>query len=92
MEPKKKIDPTQAVSWLLALNLLFVGTRIFQAIDESSHSVSDTLYAFVPIASVMVVVFILFRRHMTKFARCPFCYRYHKIGDACPPPKEKARP
>ena len=92
MEPKKQIDTVNAISWLVGFNLLFIAAKIFQAIDESSDSVSDTLYVFVPIASVMIVVFILFRRYMTKFSRCPFCYRYHKIGDACPPPKEKARP
>lgn len=89
MEPKKQIDTTQYISWLVGLNLLFVAVRIFQGIDESSHSASDTLIAFVPIASVMVIGFVLFLCYMTKFTRCPFCNRFHKIGDACPPPKEK---
>ena len=87
MEPKKQIDTTNAISWLVGLNLLFVAVRIFQGIDKSSHSASDTLIAFVPVASVLALAFILFRRYMTRFARCPFCYRFHKIGDACPPPK-----
>ncbi len=89
MEPKKQIDTTNAISWLVGLNLLFVAVRIFQAIDKSSHSVSDTLIAFVPVASVLALAFISFRRYMTKFARCPFCHRFHKIGDACPPPKKE---
>jgi len=92
VEPKKPIDTVNAISWLVGLNLMFAAVKIFQAIDESSHSVSDTLYAFVPIASILAIGFILFRRYMTKFSRCPFCYRFHKIGDACPPLKEKARP
>lgn len=92
MDPKKQIDPMRAISWLVGLNLLFVAIRIFQAIDKTSHSASDTLISFVPVASVFALVFIFFRRYMTKFARCPFCGRFHKIGDACPPPKEIARP
>lgn len=88
MEPKKQIDTVNAISWLVGIHLALVSVKIFLAIDESSHSVSDTLYVFVPIASVMAIGFILFRRYMTKYSRCPFCYRFHKIGDACPPAKK----
>ncbi len=89
MDPKKTIDTTQAISWLVGFNLFFVAVKIFEAIDESSDSDSATLSIFIPIASVMIIGFVLFRRYMTKYSRCPFCYRFHKIGDACPPPKEK---
>ncbi len=90
MDSKKQIDPLNAISWLVGLNLLFVAVRIFQAIDRTSHSVSDTLINFVPVASVLALAFILFRRYMTKFSRCPFCFKFHKIGDACLSPKKKS--
>ncbi len=81
---KKQIDTVRAISFLVGLNLLFIAFKIFAAIDDSSQSISHTLAIFIPIACLLLLGFMLFRRYMVQFSRCPFCYHFHKIGDPCP--------